>query len=61
MLDNPALGTFAHQASPIRLTRTPAQMRTAPALGQHSHTIATKLAGLTEARFAELSAAGLFE
>jgi benzylsuccinate CoA-transferase BbsF subunit len=61
MLDNPALGPFLHQASPIRLSRTPAQMRTAPALGQHSRTIATEIAGITEARFAELSAAGLFE
>jgi crotonobetainyl-CoA:carnitine CoA-transferase CaiB-like acyl-CoA transferase len=61
MLDNPAVGRFAHQAAPIRLTRTPAQMRAAPGLGQHSHTIATQLAGVTEARFAELSAAGLFE
>jgi crotonobetainyl-CoA:carnitine CoA-transferase CaiB-like acyl-CoA transferase len=60
-LDNPALGRFGHQASPIRLSRTPAAMRTAPGLGQHTHSIATSIAGLSEARFAELSAAGLFE
>jgi crotonobetainyl-CoA:carnitine CoA-transferase CaiB-like acyl-CoA transferase len=60
-LDNPALGRFAHQASPIRMSRTPAAMRTAPGLGQHTHFIATSIAGLSEARFAELAAAGLFE
>jgi len=60
-LDNPALGRFGHQASPIRMSRTPAAMRTAPGLGQHTHSIATSIAGLSEARFAELSAASLFE
>jgi crotonobetainyl-CoA:carnitine CoA-transferase CaiB-like acyl-CoA transferase len=60
-LDNPALGRFGHQASPIRLSRTPAAMRTAPGLGQHTQSIATSIAGMSEARFAELSAAGLFE
>jgi crotonobetainyl-CoA:carnitine CoA-transferase CaiB-like acyl-CoA transferase len=60
-LDNPALGRFEHQASPIRLSRTPAAMRTAPNLGQHTHSICTSIAGMSEARFAELSAAGLFE
>jgi crotonobetainyl-CoA:carnitine CoA-transferase CaiB-like acyl-CoA transferase len=60
-IDNPALGRFGHQASPIRLSRTPAAMRTAPDLGQHTHSIATSIAGVSEARFAELSAAGLFE
>jgi crotonobetainyl-CoA:carnitine CoA-transferase CaiB-like acyl-CoA transferase len=61
VLDNPALGKFEHQASPIRLSRTPAAMRTAPNLGQHTHSICTSIAGMSEARFAELSAAGLFE
>jgi crotonobetainyl-CoA:carnitine CoA-transferase CaiB-like acyl-CoA transferase len=60
-LDNPALGRFEHQASPIRLSRTPAAMRTAPGLGEHTHSVCTDIAGLSEARFAELSAAGLFE
>ncbi len=60
-LDNPALGAFEHQASPIRLSRTPSMMRTAPNLGQHTHSICTSIIGMREARFAELSAAGLFE
>lgn len=60
-LDNPALGRFEHQASPIRLSRTAAAMRTAPGLGQHTHSICTSIAGMSEARYAELAAAGLFE
>ena len=60
-LDNPALGRFEHQTSPIHLSRTPASMRTAPALGEHTRSVVTGAAGLSEARFAELAAAGLFE
>jgi crotonobetainyl-CoA:carnitine CoA-transferase CaiB-like acyl-CoA transferase len=60
-LENPALGVFGHQASPIRLSRTPNAPRTAPGLGQHSQAISTGIAGLSEERFAALSAAGLFE
>lgn len=60
-LDNPALGRFGHQASPIRFSRTGAVTQTAPALGQHNHAISTGLAGISDARFGELSAAGVFE
>jgi crotonobetainyl-CoA:carnitine CoA-transferase CaiB-like acyl-CoA transferase len=60
-LDNPALGRFEHQASPIRMSRTGAVMRTAPGLGEHTKSIVTGIAGLSEARFAELQAAGVFE
>jgi crotonobetainyl-CoA:carnitine CoA-transferase CaiB-like acyl-CoA transferase len=60
-LDNAALGRFAHQASPIHLSQSPALMRTAPGLGEHTDWICAELAGLTPARIAELHAQGVFE
>lgn len=60
-LDNPALGVFEHQGSPLHLSRTPAHIRTAPALGQHTDDICRDIAGLAQARIDDLRASGLFE
>jgi crotonobetainyl-CoA:carnitine CoA-transferase CaiB-like acyl-CoA transferase len=60
-LDNPALGTFGHQATPVALSRTPSAMRTAPNLGQHNRQIACEILGLPESLFDELHHAKLFE
>ena len=60
-LENPALGRFAHQASPIHLSRTPAALRTAPGLGEHTKQICREIVGLSDRRIAELEAAGVFE
>lgn len=60
-LANPALGRFEHQASPIHLSRTPAVMRSAPGLGEHTNKICSEIAGLSPQRIAELAAAGVFE
>ncbi len=59
--DNPVLGRFAHQGSPVHLARTPATIRTAPALGEHTDAICTRIAGMTPERVAALRADGLFE
>ncbi|MEO6341129.1 MAG: CoA transferase [Caulobacteraceae bacterium] len=61
MLDNPALGPFEHLALPYKLSRTPARMTTAPALGQHNKEIVCGVAGLSDGAFQELHASGLFE
>ncbi|MEP7209517.1 MAG: CoA transferase [Alphaproteobacteria bacterium] len=60
-LPNPALGRFEHQASPIHLSRTPAALRTAPGLGEHTRQICSEIIGLSPQRIAELEAAGVFE
>jgi crotonobetainyl-CoA:carnitine CoA-transferase CaiB-like acyl-CoA transferase len=60
-LANPTLGRFEHQASPIHLSRTPAVLRTAPGLGEHTKQICSEIVGLSPQRIAELEAAGVFE
>jgi crotonobetainyl-CoA:carnitine CoA-transferase CaiB-like acyl-CoA transferase len=61
MLDNPVLGAFEHQASPIHISERPGTMRTAPALGEHTDQICAAIAGLSAGRIAELRALGVFE
>jgi crotonobetainyl-CoA:carnitine CoA-transferase CaiB-like acyl-CoA transferase len=60
-LDHPLLGPFGHIATPILFSRDrPAPFR-APRMGEHVHAIARDLCGLSEARIAELEAAGVFQ
>ena len=60
-LDNPVLGLFGHQATPIALSRTPAVISTAPSLGQHTEATVRQLCGLDDAGYQQLLASGLFE
>jgi crotonobetainyl-CoA:carnitine CoA-transferase CaiB-like acyl-CoA transferase len=60
-LENPVLGAFAHQAQAYKLSRTPARITTAPALGQHNETICREIAGLDAETYAQLVAENLFE
>lgn len=60
-LDNAALGPFEHQVSPIRFSRTPRSVQTAPGLGEDTQRICRDIVGMTDQRFAELQAAGVFE
>ncbi|HMI93652.1 MAG TPA: CoA transferase, partial [Polyangiales bacterium] len=59
-LEHPVLGSFAHQAAPHHLARTPARVRTAPLLGQHTEHVCRELAGLDPQLFAELQREGVF-
>jgi crotonobetainyl-CoA:carnitine CoA-transferase CaiB-like acyl-CoA transferase len=61
VLENPVLGLFGHQAPPFKLSRTPAQVSTAPGLGQHTEEIVRARSGLSAERFLELQSSGLFE
>jgi crotonobetainyl-CoA:carnitine CoA-transferase CaiB-like acyl-CoA transferase len=60
-LDNPALGAFEHQASPIHISGRPGTIRTAPGMGEHSDEICSDIAGLSAKRIAELRSLGVFE
>jgi crotonobetainyl-CoA:carnitine CoA-transferase CaiB-like acyl-CoA transferase len=59
-LAHPVLGEFAHQASPYRLSRTAAELRPAPLLGQHDEAVCCGLLGFRTDTYASLRAAGLF-
>lgn len=60
-LDHPLLGPFGHIATPIRFSRDMFQPFRAPRMGEHAHLIARELCALSDARIAELQAAGVFE
>ena len=59
-LPHPLLGPFGHIATPIRFSRDAFQPYRAPGMGEHAAEIARSLCGLSEARIAELEAAGVF-
>lgn len=60
-LANAALGAFAHQATPIKMSRMPLVMRTAPDLGEANAYVARDLIGLSTAAYDDLVASNLFE
>lgn len=60
-LDHPLLGPFGHVATPIAFSRDAFQPYRAPGMGEHVREIARDLCGLSDARIAELDAAGVFE
>lgn len=59
-LDHPLLGGFGHINTPIRFSRDGFQPYRAPSMGEHSAEIARDICGISDARFAELNAAGVF-
>jgi len=58
-LDHPLLGPFGHINTPILFSRDGFQPYRAPSMGEHATEIARDLCGLSEARIAELNAAGV--
>jgi len=61
VLDHPEMGPASSDAPPFRLSSTPHGMeRPAPCIGQHTEQICRQFLGMSEERFAELRAEGLF-
>jgi crotonobetainyl-CoA:carnitine CoA-transferase CaiB-like acyl-CoA transferase len=58
-LDNPHLGRFGHVRTPIDFSRDRPRPFRAPFMGEHNRAVA-ELAGVSDRRFAELEAAGVF-
>ncbi|MGQ9427371.1 CaiB/BaiF CoA transferase family protein [Gilvimarinus sp. F26214L] len=59
-LDHPHLGRFGHQTPPFKLSRTPAQVRLAPAMGEHNEQVCRDLLGMSAQDYANLKAADVF-
>jgi formyl-CoA transferase/CoA:oxalate CoA-transferase len=58
--DHPTVGKVRAVGSPVRLSATPAQMRTpAPTHGQHTHEVLREMLGLDAGEIAKLEAAGV--
>jgi crotonobetainyl-CoA:carnitine CoA-transferase CaiB-like acyl-CoA transferase len=60
-LDHALLGPFGHIATPIRFSEDGFVPFRSPSMGEHGHAVAREICGLTEARIAELAAAGVFQ
>ncbi len=60
-LRHPVIGTFGHQAPPFKLSKTPANVKRSPCLGEHSEYVCTKFLGMTDEEFVNLASAGVFE
>nr|WP_295663116.1 CoA transferase [Polymorphobacter sp.] len=60
-LDHPLLGAFGHMATPIAFSRHRFVPFRVPRIGEHAHSVARELSGLSDARIAELEAAGVFK
>ncbi|MGI4876906.1 MAG: CoA transferase, partial [Janthinobacterium lividum] len=60
-LDHPLLGAFGHMATPIAFSRDRFVPFRVPRIGEHAHSVARELSGLSDTRIAELEAAGVFK
>jgi benzylsuccinate CoA-transferase BbsF subunit len=61
-LEHKEMGASLYDATPVRLSRTPAQItRPAPLLGEHTQEVCMQLLGLDAAEFERLRADGIFE
>ena len=61
-LDHKEMGTSLYNASPVRLSRTPAQItQPAPLLGEHTREVCCDLLGVDEAQFEQFRAEGVFK
>lgn len=60
-LTHPVIGVCNHPTPPVKLSITPAQVNTAPCLGEHNEYVYKQLLGMTEEEYATLLEKGVFE
>lgn len=58
-LDQPMLGRFGHQRTPISLQKGAQRIRVAPALGEHTAQVCREILGMTEEQIAQLQQDGV--
>ncbi len=59
-LEHPILGSFGYQTPPFSLSRTPAKVKLAPNLGEHTQFVCQDILGFSNEVFSELGQAELF-
>jgi len=59
-IDHPLLGEFGHLRTPLTFSRSLVHPYRAPNIGEHSHSIAKEMCGISSARIAELDSLGVF-
>jgi benzylsuccinate CoA-transferase BbsF subunit len=60
-LEHPALGKFLYSGFPVKLSRTPYETRRSPSFGEHNEYVYTKLLGISDEEFIDLTNEGVFE
>ncbi|MFQ5826691.1 MAG: CaiB/BaiF CoA transferase family protein, partial [Dehalococcoidia bacterium] len=60
-LDHPDMGPSSHIYWPAHLSLTPAQLRYAPLLGEHTEMVCREILGMSDGEFQELRAVGVLE
>jgi len=59
-VEHPIMGRFKQMGLPPRLSLTPAQVRRAPCLGEHTEYVCTNFLNMTEEEFVSLLQSGVF-
>ncbi|MBN1256043.1 MAG: CoA transferase [Deltaproteobacteria bacterium] len=60
-LTHPVIGECNHPVPPVRLSKTPAQVKTSPCVGEHNAYVYTQLLGISDEEYVELLNEGIFE
>lgn len=60
-LKHPVIGVFGHPTPPFKLSKTKAQVRTSPCLGEHTEYVCTQILGMSDEEFTYLFRQGVFD
>lgn len=60
-LKHPVLGVFSHPNPPYKLSKTKAQIRTSPCLGEHTEFVCTEILGMSDEEFTDFYQSGIFK
>jgi benzylsuccinate CoA-transferase BbsF subunit len=60
-LEHPVLGKVGHPTPPFKLSKTGAEIKTSPCLGEHNEYVFTELMGMSDKEFVALLQDGCFE
>jgi benzylsuccinate CoA-transferase BbsF subunit len=60
-LDHPTLGKFSYSGMPVKLSKTPYEIRRSHCFAEHNEYVYTKLLGMSDKEFVQLLGEGAFE
>ena len=59
-VEQPEMGLYYHERSSFKLSKTPAEVRPAPCLGEHNEYVCTQILGMSDEEFIKLCCNGVF-
>ncbi|MBN2401544.1 MAG: CoA transferase [Spirochaetes bacterium] len=60
-LSHPVIGECNHPVPPVKLSKSPADVKTSPCLGEHNEYVFTQFLGISDEEYVELLNEGIFE